>query len=151
MGVPPRDDDGCVLPHDDHIAIPDDAYLVRYVHKDQLPPSDKGRRCLSSAAFSESSRERDRYQAMSVDILAKLQADDVDPRTRFRPGHVGAVLIQAGSLRQLGLQIGPDPMRSNDRYHAGVWGVKSSLRKRIKKCCCRWLVQPTNTLPIEEC
>jgi hypothetical protein len=87
---------------------------------------------------------------MSVDMLDRLQNDNVDPCTRLRPDHEGAVLIRAGSLRVLGLKVGPDPMRSNDPYHAAVWGVKSSVRKKIKKRCCRWLVQPRNTAPIEE-
>lgn len=149
MSGPPRDEDGYVSPHDDPAAIPDGAFLVRYVNKEQLRPGDDGRRHLSSAAFSESSRERDRYQSMSVDILDRLQNDNIDPCTRLGIDHEGAVLIRVGSLRELGLKVGPDPTSANDPYHAGVWGVKSSLRKKIKRCC-RWLVQPANTAPIEE-
>ena len=109
--APPRDDDGYVLPHDDRMAIPDDAFLVRHIHRKQLSVSDDGRHRLSSGAFSETSRERDKYQGMSVDMLSKLQADDVDLCTRLPPDHVGAVLIGAGSLRQLGFTNRP---RSNE-------------------------------------
>ena len=149
MSLPPTDEDGIVKPHDDRQAIPDDAYVVRYVHRDQLIPNPDGTRLLTSAAFSETSEDQDRYQSMSVDIFDRLQKDNVDPRTRLPPNHEGAVLIPAGSLRKLGLQVGPDPMQSNDHYHAGVWGVKGSLRKKIKKRCCRWLIKPSDAAPIE--
>lgn len=127
---PPRDEDGYVLPHDDHAAIPDDAFVVRYVHKDQLAPSDDGRKLLSSGAFSETSKERDRYQSMSIDILNRLQRDKVDPCTRLPSDHEGAVLIRAGSLRKLGLKVGPDPMRSKTHIMRQSRGLRVVSEKR---------------------
>jgi hypothetical protein len=154
MSDPPRDEDGHVVPHDDKVEIPDDALLVRYVTKTQLPLEDDGRRRLSTAVFSETSKAHDPYQGMSVDILDRLERDGIDPRERMKRNDnlVGAVLLRAGDLRALGLQVGPDPMRSNDPdpYHAQVWGVKKSGRKKIARLQLQWLVQPDNTVPFEE-
>lgn len=145
MSGPPRDEDGYVQPHNDYGLIPNESLLVRYVQKWDLTPKDDGKLHLSKSAFSASSKDRDRYQGMSVDLLQKLERDAVNISTRMRPQHQGAVLLQAGCLRQLGLMVGSDPMLSQDLYHCAVWGISAGLRKKIRKqCCVRWLVQPKN-------
>lgn len=149
MGEPPCDQDGVVTPHDDYDLIPDDALLVRYVQKMHLARQDDGRQRLSSGAFSATSKDRDRYRGMSVDIYSLLLRDGKNIAARMPPEHEGAILLWAGCLRQLGLKIGPDPMDAADPYHACVWGVSRGLAKRIRKSCCdRWLIQPPNTAPI---
>lgn len=146
MSDPPRDEDGYVQPHDDYDLIPDDALLVRYVQQWNLTPQDDSELQLSKSAFAASSKDRDRYQGMSVDLLQRLERDAVNILTRMRPGYQGAVLLRAGCLRQLGLMVGSDPMQSADPYHCAVWGITEGLRKKIRKqCCVRWLVQPKNT------
>ena len=146
MSYPPCDEDGYVQPHDDYNLIPDEALLVRYVQQKNLAPEDDGTLRLSTSAFAASSKDRDRYQGMSVDLLQRLERDGVDVLKRMPPGHQGAVLLRAGCLRELGLMVGSDPMQSQDPYHCAVWGVTDRLRKKIRKqCCVRWLVQPKNT------
>lgn len=139
MPPPPRDKDGRVVPHDDQESIPNDALLVRNVHEYQDNP-DHGPR-PSSGAFSGTSRERDPYEGMSVAVLDWLQADNIDPRSRLGPSHIGAVLLRAGDLRDLGLIIGPDPTDKKDPYHASVWGVKNKHRKKIRDKS-RWVIAP---------
>ena len=44
----------------------------------------------------------------------------------------GAVRLNVGALRLLGLQVGWDP-DGGHQHHGAVWGVKSSMRKKVKK------------------
>lgn len=143
MPNPPRDSDGYVIPHDDREKIPDESYVIRYIHQKQFNEGRSGRRTLSSGAFSGSSKARDRYQGMSVDMLDALNSDGIDPLKRLAriPLHEGAVLLKSGDLRNLGLAIGADPMNLQDIYHASVWGVQSSHRKKIKNII-QWLIRP---------
>lgn len=148
MGHPPRDEDGIVKPHDDRTAIPDDALVIRYIQEQQLHPNLDGTRRLSKGAFSGSSKDRDQYEGMSVDMLSELKKHGVDPATRMPENHEGAVTLRAGDLRELGLEVGPDPGLHNDPYHASVWGVRDSHRKKILKIC-RWLITPENAVPLD--
>ena len=142
MATPPRDEDGIVVPHDDRETIPDTSCVVRYIHRKQLSKAADGILHPSSGAFSATSKSRDRYEGMSVVMLDRLRDANLHPSSRMPPDHVGAVLIEAGKLRQLGLQVGPDPMVNDDPFHASVWGVKSSHRKKIKKLSV-WLIEPS--------
>lgn len=148
MGDPPRDEDGIVTPHDDRTAIPDDALVVRYIHEQWLIPTPDGSRRLSKGAFSGSSKDKDQYEGMSVNMLSELKKHEVDPATRMPENHEGAVTLRAGDLRELGLEVGPDPGLRNDPYHAAVWGVKSSHRKKIKNLC-KWLIKPQDVAPLD--
>ena len=140
MGTPPLDAAGCVVPHDDP-DIPDDAYVVRYVPSGDLRPSEEGGRRLSSAVFSASSKRRDSYQGMSVDILEALVDVGVQPKDRANPIHEAIVKLRVGALRDLGLLIGSDPGKNNDPFHAEVWGVKKSIRRRILEIS-EWITKP---------
>ena len=142
MAGPPRDADGCVQPHDDSDAIPNDGHLVRYVTDNALTPNDnpEGTKRLSSGAFSSSSKEHDHYEGMSVDAYERMVQDGVDVASRMRSGQKGAVLLRAGDLRALGLQVGMDPKEDNP-HHAAVWDVKNKHRKKIRKLAI-WLIRP---------
>jgi len=87
---------------------------------------------MSKGAFSASSRSRDPYEGMSVDLLTPLLRDGLTDKGRFDE-YPGAAKIRVGDLRLLGLQIGPDDRGEEDKYHANVWGVTDTLRKRILK------------------
>lgn len=143
MTTPPKDANGYVVPHDDRAVIPDDSYVIRRIHRSWLKPVSGGYRTLSKGAFSGSSIEYDRYQGMSVDILDRLNEDGVDPASRLAPNQEAAVIIRAGDLRRLGLKIAPDLTRDNDKYHASVWDVRSSHRKKIKALS-EWLIKPAD-------
>ena len=143
MTTPPKDADGYVIPHDDPATIPDDSYVIRRIHRRWLKPVAGGYRILSKGAFSASSIEYDRYQGMSVDILDRLDEDGVDPASRLAPNQEAAVIIRAEDLRHLGLIVAPDLNRENDKYHASVWGVRSSHRKKIKALS-EWLIKPAD-------
>jgi len=135
MAASTKDKDGFTIPHDDYDAIPDESYVIRYIHRNWLIPNSDGHIGVSSAAFSGSSKERDRYQGMSVDILELLVQDNVEIPSRMPPGHEGAVKIQVGKLRGLGLKVAPDPSRDQGPYHASVWGIGNSHRRKIKSIC----------------
>ena len=141
MADPPRDGDGLVEPHDDFEAIPNDSFVIRYIQRLQLIANEEGDYRLSSGAFSPTNASRDPYRGMSVEMLSRLIADGVDPKTRLPNNHVGAVLLKAGDLRDLGCQVGPDPMPTNHRYHASVWGMSRSHPKKLRDMC-EWLIRP---------
>ena len=143
MAAPPKDADGYVEPHDDPREIPDDSYVVRRIHRDWLKPISGNRRELSKGAFAPSSKGRDLYQGMSVDILDRLNDDGVNPASRLNSNQEAAVIIRVGDLRRLGLEIGPDPTQDNDKYHASVWGVRGTHKKKIKALSA-WLFRPVD-------
>lgn len=145
MAAAPTDADGRVTPHDDNQAIPDDALLVRYIPSKHLIEMADGSRRLSKAAFSASSKRNDPYEGMSVDMLAQLERDGVDPSSRMSVFHEGAVTIKVGDLRKLGLLVAPDPQQIGDPYHASVWGVKSGHRKKVLKIS-RWHIKPPDVV-----
>ncbi len=143
MPTPPTDNDGFITPHDDHQTIPNDSYVIRYIHRKQLPENKDGTRCLSSGAFSGSSEDKDRYEGMSVDMEDELRTKGVTPDKRMPDDHEAAVLLPAGELRKLGLRVGPGPMLAKDPFHASVWDVKRTHRKKIKALS-EWLIKPSD-------
>lgn len=128
--MPPKDNDGNVQPHDDYQTLPNDAWVVRKVQRRWIVSSDNGPR-LSKGCFSGTSKDRDPYEGMSVEMLDRLLADELSARDRLDPDHVGAVALRVGDLRALGLKVGPDPGKAGDPYHANVWGVTKKIRKAI--------------------
>ena len=143
MAAPTKDADGYVKPHDDPQAIPDNSYIVRRITRNWLRPASGGRRALSKGAFAPSSKGQDRYRGMSVDILDRLNDDGVDPASRLESDQEAAVIIRAGDLRRLGLEVGSDPTPRNDKYHASVWGIRDSHRKKVKALSI-WLFKPND-------
>ena len=131
MVEPPRDDDGFVKPHNDPDTIPDDALLLRSIPAEWLLSQD-GVKIVSKAAFSASGSRRDRYRGMSVSVVDWLVQDGKPLSDALQPDHPAGAVLRAGDLRKLGLDVGPDPQDDN-KYHAGVWGVKDSHRKKILK------------------
>ena len=142
MGNPPRDSEGRVKPHDDP-DIPNDAYVLRYIPTGWLRPDKRGGRKLSSAVFGGSSRSRDPYQSMSVDLLKPMLDDGLPPVGRKLADHEAVVRLKVGDLRDLGFKVGPDPGNKNDPYHVGVWGVKSRHREKIRDMA-EWVDKPAD-------
>ena len=145
MGAPPRDSDGRVVPHDD-TDIPEDAYVLRNIVPDWLKSDSKlpGRRRLSSAAFSPSSKARDPYQGMSVDLLQPMLDAGLPPTGGKGAKHEAVVRLRVGELRRIGLRIGPDP-RDTNPFHAAVWGVKKGTKTKILKLC-EWVDKPDDVV-----
>lgn len=143
MGIPPRDDAGRVIPHDDPDIL-DESYVVRYILSSQLVPDPRGGRRLSSGAFSRSSKQHDHYQGMSVDLLDAMLAKGVRPADKAGPDHEAIVKLQIGELRALGLCVGSDPIQDNP-FHAGVWGLNSGMRKKIHAFS-EWILKPEDIL-----
>ena len=146
MGAPPRDSNNRVVPHDD-ADIPDDACVLRMIVSQWLKehPSLIGRRRLSSGAFSPSSKERDPYQGMSVDLLQPLLDAGLSPADRKGQKYEAIVKFRVRDLRELGLHVGPDPLDTNP-FHAGVWGCKSGTRTKLMKLY-EWVDRPDDVIP----
>lgn len=140
MGIPPRDSEGRVKPHDDR-DIPNDAYVLRYIPPNWLTPDGHGGRRLSKGAFSPASISRDPYRSMSVDLLQPMLDDGLSPSGRKPADHEAVVRLKIGDLRNLGLKVGPDPGKNDDPYHAGVWGVERQHRKKIRELSA-WVEKP---------
>jgi hypothetical protein len=107
-------------------------------------PSLPGRRRLSSAAFSPSSKRHDLYQGMSVDLLQPMLDAGLSPTDRKGDKYEAIVQLRVVDLRSIGLQVGPDPLPSNP-FHAAVWGVKERARKRLIKVY-EWLDKPDDVV-----
>lgn len=145
MGAPPRNSEGRVLPHDD-ADIPGDAYVLRYIIPDWLKahPSFPGRRRLSRAAFSPSSKRYDPYQGMSVDLLQPMLDAGLPHTGRKSEKHEAVVRLRVQDLRDVGLQVGSDPLDSNP-FHAGVWGVREAASKQLMKLY-EWVDKPGDVI-----
>jgi hypothetical protein len=115
-----------MLPHDEP-AIGNADSIIRRVNPGQHVVFDEniGQNRISSKLFKPSSGENG---GMSVDILALMVADGVDPR-RFVTSStfLGSLVFQAGVARGVGLWIGYDPITGDpliedNPYHGEVWG-----------------------------
>ena len=146
MAGPPRDKDGRVQPHDDPAAIPDDSFVLRSIPSSELKARQDGPgRYLSSGAFSRSSKQHDPTQEMSTDAGTLMAAAGVPEKKGMRSDHEALVKIRAGDLRDLGCQIGPDPIHPDSPYHAQVWGVRGNKSKKIKQKAI-WVIRPADVL-----
>jgi hypothetical protein len=119
MACPPKDDNGETLPHDDPDILPEH-FVVRHTSTREVY---QGR--VSSGAYSESG---DPNGGMSVDIEALLVVAGLD-LCHYVPAGYGAVRLNVGELRSLGLQVGSDPRPENPQ-HGAVWGLRSSGKRK---------------------
>lgn len=124
----------------DDTTIDDDDYVIRYIPKNHLTPSQTGNRRLSRGAFSGSSKQRDPLQGMSVDILSSIVASGSSPEQCMSENFEAAVKFRVGDLRKVGLRIGKTPKEDNP-FHADVWGVKKSTRGRLLELA-EWVLKP---------
>ena len=122
---PERDSAGEIVPHD-HPEIRDHEHVIRHIMPNEMVPDGNGGRRLSSGAFSEFSGG-----GMSVDIEAWMMADGSSFQNYLGGPQKGAVRVNVGALRQLGLKVGWDPDHGH-AHHGAVWGIKSSTRRKIR-------------------
>jgi hypothetical protein len=106
--------------------------VVRGIPEWNLHPRAGGGRRVSQAAFSASSKGRDKDQGMSVDRMRILQLMYDDPTDQNQYASAMAVLmtLKVQDLTELGLEIRSAPKPGNPA-HCNVLGVKSNNRKRL--------------------
>lgn len=130
LDPPPRDDLGRVAPHD-HPHISDDHCIIRgisehHIARDKNPPRLKSS-LYQTSTYGDS-------PGMSVDHEPSMRIDNIDLEARYRNGNwLGAVALNVGFLRGLGLRIGYNPIPGNS-YHCEVWGnITASLKREIQE------------------
>lgn len=129
-----RDDEGRVVPYDDD-SIDDDDLLIRRIPNNSLDDNSDGSRRVSSGAFSRSSKIRDHYRSMSVDLLSDLLAAGTGPREEnYYPDFEVIMSLRVGDIRaaQRGFRIGRLPSEGNPA-HCGVWNVSTLSKQKALK------------------
>ena len=123
---PVRDSVGEIVAHD-HPEIHDVEHVIRHIMPNEMVQDANGGKRLSSGAFSESTGG-----GMSVDIEAWVIADGLSSLNYLGGPPEGAVRLNVGALRQLGLKVGWDPDHGHT-HHGAVWGIKgTSTRRKIR-------------------
>ncbi len=130
-------------PYDEDDISPDQT-IIRRINPVQHIIRDDNRDCsrVSSKAFSPSSGPNG---GMSVDVEARIIADDLDPHEYVTtPVFTGSVSFLASAARALNLWIGYDPIPDNP-YHGEVWGNPrpnrfSGGQKKGLQNACEWYV-----------
>ena len=89
-----------------------------------LCPNGTGGKRLSSGAFTESSDG-----GMSVDIESWMIADGLGQLHYVTDASQGAVRLNVGELRKLGLKVGFDP-DGGHQHHGSVWGLGGPKQRR---------------------
>lgn len=118
--LPPRDDDGAVVPYDEPNILDDDDLIRRISEKQTTFDKNAGRRRISSLAFKGS--PSDKFRGMSVDHRRWLEEDNIDPQGFVTsPRWIGSVLLQTADVRSLVFKVGCSPQGDNP-YHCEVWG-----------------------------
>jgi len=143
LTAPPRDSDGCVLPHD-HDEIGNDDGVIRRISELWITADKNGNRRISSMAYKASSGPNG---GMSVDLVALITAGGLDPRVYVTtPRWVGSVIFTAGNLREAGFRVGYDPLEEQppdqpaNPYHGEVWGAFSKGQQKRLAEMARWFV-----------
>ena len=133
-----RDGNGHVVPHQD-ASLADEDILIRRVTSVHLQPSDLGKRRISKSSMAGSSRDRDPYQGMSLDLLRILneQGIDVTDAAQYHPDIEVLIGLRVGAIREQcpELMLGRCPiLNPPNEAHCCAWGVsKESTRKRLLK------------------
>lgn len=139
--VRPVDELGNVLPHDDP-RIENDDWILRKIDPDKhivYDPKSPTNYRVSSAAFSESSRNRSRHGGMSIQI-EKLVVDVVS----LVGSGWGLLRIHVGSLRGQPYLVGSEPL-PGDVAHGNVWhppAGKPGKPLKILHLNNEWLICP---------
>jgi len=134
---PPIGPNGEIIAHDDS-AIRRGSMLIQHINSAEHVIFDENInvRRITKAAFSPTSGDPD--YGMSVDIGQLL--DEAGLREdAVVPGGMGAVKLEVGPVRDLGLRVGSDPIPSN-KYHGQVWDVKDKKRKKLHELVVDWVV-----------
>lgn len=140
LSPPPRDKQGKVIPHD-HKGIGSSDGIIRRISEQWIVDGPGGSKQISSIAFNPSSEPNG---GMSVDLQVQIEEAGLDCRkflSTTTPQYAGSVRFEAGKLREVGLQVGFDPLPLNP-HHGEVWGrFTDSMRRRILPRLASWFVE----------
>ena len=132
---PPKDEKGLTIPHDCHDILPEHR-VIRRISPEWIVTSSDGKRRISTAAFDPSSKERDPYCGLSIDIEHFIVADGLDAQAYVStPQFTGAIAIEVSKFRTRNFLVGYDPSDDNP-YHGAVWADEcrgSSFTRGTKK------------------
>lgn len=85
-----------------------------------------GRQRVSTAALDPSSKERDQYRGLSIDIESFIVEDGLDPLAFVStPQFTGAIAFTVNAFRSRSFLVGYDP-RAENPYHGAVWEAENS-------------------------
>ena len=136
LAPPPRDQDGCVVPHDHH-EIFDGDRVVRRVSEQFIVNNSDGTRRLSTMAFQPSSGDN---AGLSVDLVDQIMRDGSDAIVHVTsPRWIGSVCLEVSFLRASEFMVGYDPLEDNE-YHGEIWGSFSKARKKLLARNSQWFV-----------
>lgn len=129
---PPKDSEGCVVPHD-HEQIHDADIMLRGIPCRWVIPTEKGRHRISSGAFQNSSESDDKYESLSLGSKKMLDFHNSSIDEWSNGRFCAVATFPASELRDSAIKVGWDP-KDDDPAHCGAWGnLKKPLRKRLAK------------------
>lgn len=144
--APPRDEDGCITPHD-HDEILDNHEIIRCISELQLVTDSSGKKISSSMAFKASEGKNG---GMSVHLKQLIEAAGLDPKTHVTtPRWIGSLLFKVSDLRNIGFTVGYDPteLPEPNPYHGEVWGAfskgENGTRRKLQDLAV-WFVEIEN-------
>lgn len=78
---------------------------------------------------------------MSVDLQREIERAGLDVKVFVTtPRWIASVRFVAGALRDIGLQVGFDPIDVNP-FHGQVWGAFTRAQQDAMRSACEWLVR----------
>jgi hypothetical protein len=134
-----RNSEGWVESHD-HPEIENDHGVIRRVSDYYVvdDPKVAGGKRISTGLMNASTTGS---KGMSVDLQNRIESVGLDPYVFVTtPKWIGSVRFVAGGARELGFQVGLDPLDEN--YHHGeVWGGFTRGKQKALLRKCEWFVQ----------
>lgn len=147
MPNPDRNGGGRVIPYNDP-EIDNNQILIRLISNQQIHENNDGSRRVSSGGFSPTSKTRDPYRGMSVDLLSYLLVNGIDPADPSYHPEVEVIMsLKVGEVRQAvpKLLIGHDPKPDNPA-HCNIWKVSTTGNKRALLRSANWIRRPENVI-----
>jgi hypothetical protein len=124
-----------------------DKVVIRRIPAEHIKDCNdgSGRRRVSKAAFSASSRKVDPEEGMSVDLWSQLVEDGIDPESaEYAPDAEVLMTLRVSDIEELGLTLVRRPITGNSA-HCNVLQIKSSQRNKLLKRA-EWLRRPDDVI-----
>ncbi|MCU6497950.1 hypothetical protein LPN04_09110 [Rugamonas sp. A1-17] len=146
LSLPPRDDNGLVVPHDHPEILPEDGILRRISEQQLVHDAKTGGKRISSMVLKASTGTNG---GLSVDLQRQIEEAGLDAREYITtPKWFGAIRFRADSLRDLGFQVGFDPLDTNP-YHGEVWGNFRANQDALRRACTWFVTIPNCSLGVD--